>query len=109
MQLCEKYVVAEAERIRKKHPGTIPVVVHSKDGAETRAYNFIVPENVPLFVFMTTVRKHVPVNSFDGVYLLDLNGKYSPGTWTIGDIFKNVDGPTNGFLHLCVRNESAFG
>lgn len=96
-----------SEIIMKKHPESIPIIVDCKSNIELNKKKYIVPKNLNMSQFMSTIRKKINIDSSQSIFLLCNNTMISNNQIVINVYNKHHH--EDGFLYIILTLENVFG
>lgn len=106
-----RLAAGEAERLREKFPGRLPVFVLRATGErsvpELPKKKFLVPSTMPFGGFLYIIRKHLELPPEKALFVF-IENTLPPTSITIGELYyahKNGDGA----LRLYYTSENTFG
>jgi GABA(A) receptor-associated protein len=103
---------AEAERILKKYPNRIPVIVEkvfASQITEIDKKKYLVPRDLTVGQFMYVIRKRIKLSQEKAIFLFIGSKTIVPAvSELIGTLYKNY-GDKDGFLYCQYGNEKVFG
>jgi len=100
----------ESERIRKKYPDRVPVIVKkvaNSDIPDIDKHKYLVPEDITIGQFMFILRKRLALSSEKAIFLF-INNQIP----IMSDIMINVFNKhknNDGFLYMDYAGENTFG
>ena len=101
----------ESEKIRKKHPDRIPIIVEkasgNKDIPNIDKKKYLVPKELTVGQFQYVIRKRIKLDSQKALFIF-IDNKLpttSELLLTVYDKYKNED----GFLYITYSGENTFG
>ncbi|XP_066290782.1 gamma-aminobutyric acid receptor-associated protein-like 2 [Branchiostoma lanceolatum] len=101
---------AESEKIRRKYPDRIPVVVEKVPNSQIQDIDkkkFLVPTDITVAQFMWIIRKRIKLPSERAIFLFV--GKILPqSSANMGQIY-NEHKDEDGFLYIAYSGENTFG
>ncbi|KAI0984167.1 hypothetical protein GJ496_009606 [Pomphorhynchus laevis] len=101
---------AEAERIMKKFPDRVPVIVEKLPNSNIPKMDkkkFLVPADISVAQFMWIIRRRIVLSSEQAIFLF-IDNSVPQASSTMGQLyseFKNDD----GFLYIAYSGENTFG
>jgi len=102
----------EAEKIIKKYPDRIPVIVQKSDlDKETKCINkrkYLVPESLTLGQFLFVIRKRLNLGPEKALFLFVNNGFVPPVGSLLGTIYAE-NANRDKFLYITYSAENTFG
>ena len=102
---------AEIDKIRKKYPEKIPVVVeradHSKNVPEIDKNKFLVPEELTVGQFMFVIRKRIKLVPEQALFIF-INNELPATSELMSRIYQKHKSEC-GFLYVTYAGESCFG
>ena len=99
-----------SEKILKKYPDKIPVIVKkfkNTDLPDIKKSKFIVPKDMIFTNFLYIIRKHINISSEKAIFVT-INGKVCPSNSTLGEIYDDMKND-DGFLYIQYSCENTFG
>ncbi|KAI8520069.1 gamma-aminobutyric acid receptor-associated protein-like 2 [Branchiostoma floridae] len=101
---------AESDKIRRKYPDRIPVVVEKVPNSQIQDIDkkkFLVPTDITVAQFMWIIRKRIKLPSERAIFLFV--GKVLPqSSANMGQIY-NEHKDEDGFLYIAYSGENTFG
>lgn len=100
----------EAERIRKKYPNRIPVIVEKAKGSDIDDIDkkkFLVPGDLTVGQFVYVIRKRIKLTPEKAIFVF-VNGTL-PATATLMSTLYQEHKDLSGFLMVEFSGESTFG
>lgn len=100
----------EAERIRKKYPERIPVIVElakKSDLPPLDKCKYLVPEDVTVGQFIFIIRKRMKLSPEKAIFVF-VNNTLPPTSFTLSQVYAEHKDEC-GFLFLTYSSESTFG
>jgi len=102
---------SECERILKKHPERIPVIVckNCKEGVlpDIDKQKYLVPKELTLGQFVYIIRKRIKLDPNQALFVLINNSLY-PTNKLIDDIYNEAK-DEDGYLYIVYSSENTFG
>jgi GABA(A) receptor-associated protein len=110
----EKYTLEkrtlEADRILKKYPDRIPVIVESSKDSNLPTLDknkYLVPSDISIGQFMYVIRKRISLTPEQAMFIF-VNNQMPVQTSVISQVYKEHKGQC-GFLYMTISGESTFG
>lgn len=100
----------QTELIKQKHPNRIPVYVykHRKSKYDDIAkHKFLVPDDITVGQFVYIIRKHLKLESDQGIFIF-VDNVLPPTGDIMCSLYSKYSDP-DGFLYIAFSHESAFG
>ena len=99
----------EADRILKKYPDRIPVLVKLGDNKlkKLEKEKFLIPIDCTISGLQHTLRKRFKLNPDEAMYMF-INNRVCTGVHTIGQVYKS-EKSDDGFLRVVLTAEATFG
>lgn len=101
----------ESERLLKKYPDKIPVIVEKSDRSDINELDkktYLVPEDITVGQFMYILRKNIKLSAEQAMFLF-INNQTIPATEkTMKYIYKEYADKDN-FLYITYTGENTFG
>lgn len=97
----------EYDRVHKKYPLKIPIILQSHDKITIDKNKFLLPKDITFGHFMCIVRERVNLDSNEAIFFF-INNKLQPSSILISNIYdreKDID----GFLYVYISKENTFG
>lgn len=103
------FTKAQADHIKNKYPGRLPVLIWETGTIEIKRRKFIVPKSITLGQFLYVLRKQlVNFNSADGLFLfVSEQNILLPAGDTVEKIYNMYN--KDGFLRFDLMRENTFG
>lgn len=101
---------AEAERIRKKYPDRIPVIVErAKDTSlpELDKSKYLVPNDITIGQFIYVIRNRIKLKPEKAIYIF-INNTIPPTSSLMSRIYNEYMNE-DGFLYMQITSENTFG
>ena len=102
---------SECERILKKHPERIPVIVckNCKEGTlpDIDKQKYLVPKELTLGQFVYIIRKRIKLDSNQALFVL-INNSLQPTNRLLEDIYSDAK-DEDGYLYIVYSSENTFG
>lgn len=101
---------AEADRIRQKYSGRIPVICEKADKtsiAEIDKRKYLVPSDLSVGQFVYVVRKRIKLDPEEAIFLF-VNDVLPPTSALLGSIYDEHK-DKDGFLYITYSGENTFG
>jgi len=99
-----------ADRMLKKYPDRIPVIIERRDTSGTKKIlinKYVVPHVFTVAQFITTLRAKIELSSDQSIFLY--SGKILPSTSdTMGGVYDKCK-EADGFLYMTLSPENTFG
>jgi GABA(A) receptor-associated protein len=103
--------VIEANKIRQRFPGRVPVIVEraekSNDIPNIDKCKFLVPNDLSFGQFIYIIRKRIMLQPDKAIFLF-VNNLLIPSSELMGRVYNNHC-DTDGFLYVVYSGESTFG
>lgn len=101
----------ESDKIRKKHPDRIPIIVekcdNNKDIPNIDKKKYLVPKELTVGQFQYVIRKRIKLDSQKALFFF-INKKIPPTSELLTSVYeKNKD--EDGFLYINYTGENTFG
>lgn len=101
---------SEADRILKKYPDRVPVIVEKKNGSglpEIDRQKYLIPAHLPFSALSYVIRKRLKLDQTKALFMF-VNNTLLSQTMLLSQIYKeNKD--TCGFLFVIYTEEDTFG
>jgi GABA(A) receptor-associated protein len=102
---------SECDRILKKHPERIPVIV-CKDSKEVTLLDidkqkYLVPKELTLGQFVYIIRKRIKLDPNQAMFVM-INNSLQPTNIILEDIYKGAK-DEDGYLYIIYSSENTFG
>ena len=100
----------ESQRIVKKHPERVPVVVCKNYGdnlPDIDKQKFLVPKDMSIGQFMYVIRKRIKLDANQALFIL-INNSLQTSTKLMSEIYETCSDP-DGFLYIVYSSENTFG
>lgn len=100
----------EAERILKKYPDRIPIIIKKMEGSDIPNVDknkYLVPMDLTFSQFMYVIRKRIKLKPEKALFLF-VNNSIPTGSKMISEIYKTEKDET-GFLYVEYSGENTFG
>ncbi len=110
-QFTSEELKKEAERILKKFPDRIPIIIEkdpNSDIEEIDKNKYLVPLNLQFATFVQVIRKRLQLTSEKGLFIFVGNVMLNSTEATIGQIYEQYR-DKSGFLKIFYSGESIFG
>ena len=102
---------SECERILKKHPERIPVIVckNCKEGIlpDIDKQKYLVPKELTLGQFVYIIRKRIKLDPNQALFVL-INNSLQPTNRLLEDIYSDSK-DEDGYLYIVYSSENTFG
>ncbi|GAU95000.1 hypothetical protein RvY_06690 [Ramazzottius varieornatus] len=101
---------AEAEKMRRKYPDRIPVIVEKSPKArfaDLEKSKFLVPSDLTVGQFYFLVRKRIQLRPEEALFFF-VNNVIPPSSATMGTLYEEHH-DEDGFLYIAVSDESVYG
>lgn len=102
---------SECERILKKHPERIPVIVckNCKEGVlpDIDKQKYLVPKELTLGQFVYIIRKRIKLDPNQALFVL-INNSLQPTNRLLEDIYSDSK-DEDGYLYIVYSSENTFG
>ena len=102
---------SECERILKKHPERIPVIVckNCKEGTlpDIDKQKYLVPKELTLGQFVYIIRKRIKLDPNQALFVL-INNSLQPTNRLLEDIYSDAK-DEDGYLYIVYSSENTFG
>jgi GABA(A) receptor-associated protein len=106
-----EYRFAEAQRIKKKFPMRIPIIVEKSNTNKTLPFidknKFLTPSDLTLGQFYYVIRKRIKLDSNAALFFF-INDAMFPVASMIDHIY-NENKDEDGFLYITYTSENTFG
>ena len=103
---------AEQDRVTKRNPGRVPVIVERVRGNESISLidksKFLVPEDLSLGQLQAVIRKRIKLTEEHAMFLF-VNHQTLPATAVLSNVYKSNKDAEDGFLYITYAGENAFG
>ena len=100
--------VAECQRIIKRYPDRIPIIVDTGKGMPTLdKQKYLAPSDLTIGQFAYTIRKRLQFDSQKAMFLL-IDGAIPPTASSLSSIHQ-MHRDADGFLYITVASENTFG
>lgn len=102
--------INESNRIIKKHPERIPIVVcKSKNDSlpDIDKQKYLVPKDMSIGQFMYVIRKRIKLEANQALFIL-INSTLQPSNKSISEIYNDCS-DEDGFLYIIYSSENTFG
>jgi len=100
----------ESEKIKKKYPDRIPVIVEKDKNSELSdidKHKFLVPSNITSGQFLYIIRKRIKLSSDKALFIF-VNGILPPTSESMSNIYEDHKAK-DGFLYVRYQGENTFG
>ena len=100
----------EAERIMKKYPTRIPIIVNKykySNLPDIKNSKYLVDKDMTMSEFLYVVRNRIKLDKSESIFLI-INNKLCSSNDIISQIYKN-EKHEDGFLYFVYTNENTFG
>ena len=100
----------EAEKIRRKYPDRVPVIVERRPGArvpDVDKKKYLVPAELTVGQFYFLIRKRVRLAPEDALFFF-VNNSIPPTSATMGSIYQTYR-DDDSFLYIAYSDESVYG
>lgn len=100
----------ESERIRKKYPERIPVIVEKMEKSEIAEIDkskYLVPQDLTIGQFIFVLRKRLQIPPDKAIFIF-IHSSIPCATSSLGQVYKENKDP-DGFLYVEYSGESTFG
>ena len=100
----------ESQRIIKKYPERVPVVVCKNYGdtlPDIDKQKFLVPKDMSIGQFMYVIRKRIKLDANQALFIL-VNNSLQTSTKMLSEIYETCSDP-DGFLYIVYSSENTFG
>jgi len=101
---------AEGEKIRKKYPDRVPVIVEKSPKARVMDLDkkkYLVPSDLTVGQFYYLIRKRVQLRSEDALFFF-VNNVIPPTSATMGSLYQEHH-EEDFFLYIAYSDESVYG
>jgi len=102
---------SEAERILKKYPDRVPVIVQRVENndaiPDVDKKKYLVPSDLTVGQFVYVIRKRIKLNPDQAIYVF-VNNTLPPTASLISQMY-NEHKDEDGFLYFSISGESTFG
>jgi len=101
---------AEGEKIRKKYPDRVPVIVEKSPKARVMDLDkkkYLVPSDLTVGQFYYLIRKRVQLRSEDALFFF-VNNVIPPTSATMGSLYQEHH-EKDFFLYIAYSDESVYG
>jgi len=101
---------AEGEKILKKYPGRVAVIVEKSPKAKVQALDkkkYLVPSELSVGQFYCLIRKRIELRSEDALFFF-VNNAMPPTSKTMGEIYQEHH-EDDFFLYIAYSDESVYG
>lgn len=101
---------AEAEKMRRKYPDRIPVIVEKSPKArfpDLEKSKFLVPNDLTVGQFYFLVRKRIQLRPEEALFFF-VNNVIPPSSATMGALYEEHR-DEDSFLYIAVSDESVYG
>jgi len=97
---------AEAERIKKKYPARVPVIVETKpDVPPLSKHKYLVPRDLTVGEFIYVLRNRIKLRPEQALYLFFNSSVIAPAAAMLGVIYENhKDSDQFLYANLCMEN-----
>jgi GABA(A) receptor-associated protein len=103
----EQQRMNECEKILKKYPDRIPIIVNTLKNINLDRFKYLVPSTLTVGEFMHVIRKRIKINPEENLYLF-INNELPPMLDLLNVIYeKSKD--KDGFLYIDISLENTFG
>lgn len=102
---------SEAERIRRKYPDRIPVIVEKiakSKVADIDKKKYLVPSDLTIGQFMYVIRKRIQLKSQESIYVMLEDNSIPPTAQLMSQTYKEHKNE-DGFLYISYMGENTFG
>jgi GABA(A) receptor-associated protein len=104
--------ITESDRVKKKHPGQIPVICERSINAPNDCpfidkVKYLVPRELTVGQFIYVIRKRLNLHSTKALFIF-INGSIPPTSQSIGFIY-DTKKDEDGFLYFTYSFENVFG
>jgi GABA(A) receptor-associated protein len=106
LKYTEIELVTESNKIRKRYPGCIPVIVTYSNEMCLDKNKFICNGEYSVGQFMHVLRRRINLKPTDGIFAF-VNGSLPPCSHTLNQVLSEYN--YGGFLFMDVIGESTFG
>lgn len=101
----------EAERIRKKFPDRIPVIVERNQNCtnvpQIDKKKYLVPSDLTIGQFVYVIRKRIKLSAEQAIFIFVKN--YLPPTASLMSTIYETHKDRDGFLYITYSGENTFG
>jgi GABA(A) receptor-associated protein len=102
----------EADRIMKKYPDRIPVLVtknpNSNNTPDIDKSKYLVPVDLTMGQLMFVIRRRLKLNPEKGFFFF-VNNSVTCNTDLVSTVYHHSNDPEDGFLHVVYSCENVFG
>ena len=110
----------ECQRILKKYPDRIPVIVDKHSGSDIPdidKHKFLIPSDLTVGQFIYVIRKRIQLNPEQAIFVF-VNGRLPPTTSLMSQIYEEhverymenaKEEQVDGFLYISYSGENTFG
>lgn len=101
----------EAERIRDRYPGRIPIIVEKDERSDIEDIDknkFLVPHELDWAKFISVIRKRIQLGPEKGLFIFVNNTMLNSTEKTIGQIYEEYR-DSDGFIYTQYSGESVYG
>jgi len=98
---------SESNRIKKKYPKRIPIIVEGDKQVELKKNKYLVPYGMSIAMFIHHLRKSVALEADEGFFLF-VEGTLPAIAGTMGALYIEYK-RSDGFLYCLICKESTYG
>ncbi len=101
---------SEAERIIKKYPDKIPIIVQKLNNTkliELKKFKYLVPDDLTMSQFHYVIRKRISMTPEKSIVLF-VNNRMIPGNMLLSQVYAE-EKDKDLFLYCYITQESTFG
>lgn len=103
---------AEGERITKKYPNRLPVIVQKGKGdtklPDFDKHKFLVPRSITMGMFFNIIRKRIKLKPEEAMFMF-VNDQLVCNSETMEETYEKHKNPVDLFLLVEITGESVFG
>jgi GABA(A) receptor-associated protein len=108
-QLTSTERLQEAERVLRKHPDRVPVLIESSTPSLVLdKHRYLVPRDLSVAQFMVVLRKRVKLAAEDALYVF-VGGELPKPNTLFGSLYDSQCSEEDRLLYLTVALENTFG
>lgn len=100
----------ESERIRKKYPDRIPVIVEMVPNSQVPVIpknKFLVPNDMTVGQFIFVIRNQIKLKQDQAIFIF-VNNTLPPASYLMSQVYSE-HADKDGFLYMLYSGESTFG
>lgn len=100
----------ESEKIRKKYPSRIPIIVEKSERCSLNKIDkekYLVPRDLTMNQFIFTIRKRIKLKEHESIFVM-VDSRLCPSNARFSEIYEDyID--DDGFLYVVYTSENTFG